>query len=311
MSIIMATYNSSYLLKFAIQSVIDGDYPHWEIIVVGDCCTDDTEACVLSFNDDRIRFINLEENSGQQAKPNNVGLSLAHGEYIAFLNQDDMYFKTHLSDCISYMKDPDVDIVCVPGVQILPTSEEDLLKDQFDSQVIGAHPNGKYFPFVFSVASSWFMRNHLVEKVGLWKTESSLFVTPSQEWLFRAHRAGARFHFPDKVGILIIFSSARPNFYQKCSSFEHEYFYQKMKEPVAVARLFEKAAIYESRRMHQELSKPLKLLLRIGAYPVYRVLEAWSIHPASLHMLVKWGWKGKFISHLRKKAGVGLPKKTH
>ena len=305
----MATYNCSHLLKFAIQSVIDGDYPHWEIIVVGDCCTDDTEFCVQSFKDDRLRFVNLTENSGQQAKPNNVGLSLASGEYVTFLNQDDMYFKTHLTDCITYMEDPNTDIVCVPGVQILPALEADLLKGQFDSQVIGAHP-GKYSPFVFSVASSWFVRKSLISKVGLWKTENSLFVTPSQEWLFRASKSGARFYFPDKVGILIIFSSARQNFYHKNTSFEHEYFFAKMKEPLAVAELFERAAIYESRRINQELLKPIKLILRIGAYPIYKVLEALSIHPVSLHMLLKWGWKGKFISHLRKKAGVDQPKKT-
>ena len=89
-SIIIATYNCSHLLKYAIQSVLNSTYNNWEMIIIGDCCTDDTESCITNFADKRIRFINLNENSGQQAKPNNVGVSLAKGKYISFLNQDSL-----------------------------------------------------------------------------------------------------------------------------------------------------------------------------------------------------------------------------
>ena len=96
-SIITATYNCSHILRYAIASVLNSDFDDWELIVVGDHCTDDTEACVAGFDDDRIRFFNLEVNSGQQATPNNFGLSKARGEYVCYLNHDDLFLPWHLS----------------------------------------------------------------------------------------------------------------------------------------------------------------------------------------------------------------------
>ena len=55
-SIITATYNCSHILRYAINSVLNSGFRDWELIVVGDHCTDDTQECVASFNDDRIRF---------------------------------------------------------------------------------------------------------------------------------------------------------------------------------------------------------------------------------------------------------------
>ena len=50
-SIVAATYDSSHLLRHAIGSVLLQDFQDWELIVVGDCCTDDTEAVVAGFGD--------------------------------------------------------------------------------------------------------------------------------------------------------------------------------------------------------------------------------------------------------------------
>ena len=74
-SIITATYNRSNLLAYAINSVLRSTYEDWELIVVGDACTDDTESVVNAFGDPRIQFYNLEENFGEQSGPNNIGFS--------------------------------------------------------------------------------------------------------------------------------------------------------------------------------------------------------------------------------------------
>jgi glycosyltransferase involved in cell wall biosynthesis len=79
LSIIIATYNRSHLLRHAIQSVLRSTFQDWELLVIGDACTDDSEACVLAFNDARIRFHNLPHNVGEQSGPNNVGTSMARG----------------------------------------------------------------------------------------------------------------------------------------------------------------------------------------------------------------------------------------
>ena len=305
-SIIIATYNCSHLLKYAIKSVLNSTYNNWELIIIGDCCTDDTESCVANFEDKRIRFVNLKENSGQQAKPNNVGVTLAKGKYVAFLNQDDMYFADHLSLCVTHMENnDDAEVICVPGVQILPGASEDLNFDKFKAVIVGVHPNGRYSPFENSVASLWFLRKASLYKVGEWKTENSLYVPPSQEWLFRAWKKGLKFHFPEYTGVLIIYSAERKNSYLQKSSYEHEYFINQLNDPIIKIKLLEQSAIFSSNLCHVLLyQKPLRHLLRAGAYPFYKLLEKLSIHPNSLNMFLRWGGKGKFISYARKKTGL-------
>ncbi len=304
-SIIIATYNSSHLLKFAIQSVMDSDYSHWEIILVGDCCTDDTAECVSSFLDDRIRFINLEENSGQQAKPNNVGLTLARGQYVAFLNQDDMYFPSHLANCISELEINKVEFLVVPGLKIPPVKPEDLIKENFEAHLVSVHPNGNFSSNVFSVASCWFFKRSIVDQIGPWKMEKDLYFTPSQEWLFRAWKSGVKFHFPTRTGVLVILSGERKDSYKKKSSFEHEFFYNKLNDSLFKAKMYEMAAIFAHKKLQQELFFNPKLLIkRLAGYPLDWVLKKLAIHPSELRFFLAWGKRGNLITHIRKTTGL-------
>lgn len=304
-SIIIATYNSSHLLKFAIQSVLDSDYSNWEMIVIGDCCTDDTADCVASYRDDRIRFINLEENSGQQAKPNNVGLSLAKGKYMAFLNQDDMYFPSHLSDCVATLETCEAEIIVVPALKILPAKQEDLLSEKFRVQLEGVHPDGKFSTNVFSIASSWFLRKSIVERVGPWKMEKDLYFTPSQEWLFRAWKSGVKFYFPSCVGVLMILSGERKNSYATKSSFEHEFFYSKLNDNHLKSKMYEKAAIHSYKKLQKELFFEPKLLVkRLVGYPLDWFLKKLGIHPSELRFFIAYGRKGNLIKLIRKNTGL-------
>jgi glycosyltransferase involved in cell wall biosynthesis len=72
-SIVIATYNRPQVLRYAIRSVLQSTFEDWELIVVGDGCTDGTEALARSFGDARISWHSLPENSGNQAAPNNAG----------------------------------------------------------------------------------------------------------------------------------------------------------------------------------------------------------------------------------------------
>ena len=96
-SVIIPTYNYSTVLKCAIESVLLQTMQDFEIIVVGDGCTDDSEEVVKSFGDDRIIWDNLPENTGNQGLPNNRGLELASGKYVAYLGHDDLYLPNHLA----------------------------------------------------------------------------------------------------------------------------------------------------------------------------------------------------------------------
>ncbi len=305
-SIIIATYNCSHLLQYAIKSVLLSDYQNWEMIVIGDCCTDDSAECVRSFQDDRISFTNLEENSGQQATPNNVGLSKARGRFISFLNQDDMYFPSHLSECVKFMQEKDAEIICVPYINILPTDVNDLTEDQYEGVIMGVPPDGKYSPYLFYVASSWFFSKSMIDKIGPWVVEEESYVTPSQEWLFRAWKGGVDIQFPKKVGVLVIFSTLRTNSYKQRHSYEHEYFFEKMHSGVDFMKtLFERVAIGTgAEKVRTKYHEPFRSFRRFSAYPVYRLFESFSFHPFTLDKIVRWGSKGGFIRYARKRTGL-------
>ncbi|MEX2553025.1 MAG: glycosyltransferase, partial [Actinomycetota bacterium] len=85
-SIVTATYNRGRWLECAVRSIVRQTFTDWELVVVGDACTDDTADVVARFDDARIRFINLTRNFGEQAGPNNVGVAESRAPLIAFLN---------------------------------------------------------------------------------------------------------------------------------------------------------------------------------------------------------------------------------
>ena len=88
-SVIIPTYNRAHLLERSIQSVLDQTYQDFELIVVDDGSTDNTEEIVARFGDDRIRYIRRNQSSGSPAAPTNTGIKAARGEYIAIQDSDD------------------------------------------------------------------------------------------------------------------------------------------------------------------------------------------------------------------------------
>jgi glycosyltransferase involved in cell wall biosynthesis len=95
-SIILPTYNRASFIGKAIESVIGQLYNNWELVIVDDGSTDNTKEVLLSFNDDRIRYI-YQENKERSAARNN-GINHAKGKYICFLDSDDLYEKNHLNN---------------------------------------------------------------------------------------------------------------------------------------------------------------------------------------------------------------------
>ena len=83
-SIVIATYNMSSVLPYSVGSALGQSFADFELIVVGDGCTDDSAEVVRAIGDERLRWINLPANSGHQSTPNNKGIEAARGELIAY-----------------------------------------------------------------------------------------------------------------------------------------------------------------------------------------------------------------------------------
>lgn len=99
-SIIMAAYNAERYIASAIASMREQTMSDWELIVIDDGSTDTTASIVggLARDDCRIRLVS-QANSGRPGVARNVGLSMARGRFIGFLDADDTVFKHRLEIC--------------------------------------------------------------------------------------------------------------------------------------------------------------------------------------------------------------------
>ena len=102
-SIIMPSYNTAAYIKDSIQSVINQTFHEWELIIVDDCSTDNTEEIVKGIKDTRIKFFKNEKNSGA-AESRNKALREAQGKWIAFLDSDDLWLPEKLEKQIAFME---------------------------------------------------------------------------------------------------------------------------------------------------------------------------------------------------------------
>ena len=102
-SIIMPSYNTAPYIKETIQSVLDQTYQNWELIIVDDCSTDNTDEVGASIKNERIRYLKNDKNSGA-AVSRNRALREAKGRWIAFLDSDDLWMPEKLEKQISFME---------------------------------------------------------------------------------------------------------------------------------------------------------------------------------------------------------------
>jgi len=92
-SIITPAYNSEKYISETVESVLKQTFTDWEMIIVDDASTDRTEDIVRSFaaKDSRIRYYRFDQNSGRPAVPRNHAIQRARGDYLAFLDSDDLW----------------------------------------------------------------------------------------------------------------------------------------------------------------------------------------------------------------------------
>lgn len=102
-SIVMPSYNTADYIGDSIRSVLNQTYDNWELLIVDDCSTDNTDSVVAGFTDSRIRYLKNEHNSGA-AVSRNYALREAKGRWIAFLDSDDLWEPEKLEKQIAFME---------------------------------------------------------------------------------------------------------------------------------------------------------------------------------------------------------------
>lgn len=104
-SIIMPSWNTAKFIGESIQCVVNQTYPNWELLIVDDCSTDNTDKVVEPFlSDARIKYLKNKKNSGA-ALTRNRAIREANGEWIAFLDSDDLWAPEKLDKQVKFMQE--------------------------------------------------------------------------------------------------------------------------------------------------------------------------------------------------------------
>ena len=105
-SIITPCYNSGKYIVDTYQSILKQTYKNWEWIIIDDKSTDNSVELIKSFNNSKIRLIVNNINSGASIS-RNKGLELAKGDFITYIDSDDLWEKDFLSETIYFLEKKD------------------------------------------------------------------------------------------------------------------------------------------------------------------------------------------------------------
>jgi glycosyltransferase involved in cell wall biosynthesis len=158
-SVIITTYNRRRFLREAVLSVLKQDYQDRELIVVDDGSTDDSHNEV---EDLPVTYIRKENGGISSAR--NKGIEAAHGEYVAFLDVDDLWKKNKLSTQISQMKAQDYSVSYTDEIWIRNGKR---LNQKLRHKKYSGRIFGHCLPLCIISPSSAIVKREIFEDVGL------------------------------------------------------------------------------------------------------------------------------------------------
>ena len=202
-TVIIPTYNWSSVLPYSIGSVLRQTFTAFELLVVGDGCTDDSEAVVGRMSDPRVKWINLPINTGHQSGPNNEGLRQARGQFIAYLGHDDLWLPHHLSCLVSALGEG-ADLAY--GMSLLVAANGcDRRPEPTDE---------KYHPGMWIPPTNVVHRRSVTDRIGGWRHYRELDTDPEVELWRRAYTADHRLTFVPRLTAIKLPALVRRDIYK-------------------------------------------------------------------------------------------------
>jgi len=171
-SVIVATYNRSRILvERTLPSILSQTHRHFEVVVVGDRCIDDTSTRIKEITDPRVRFFDLKKRGVyprnveqrwfvQGSVPRNFGMRVARGDWFVFISDDDVLYQDHLETLLRRAKQLGVEFV---------SAGYEAIRDGNLVQVMPAK-NNRGSDLICGGMQTWLYRSYL--KFFLWNRHS-------------------------------------------------------------------------------------------------------------------------------------------
>jgi hypothetical protein len=188
--------------------------PDFEVLVVGDACTDDSQAVVEGLGDPRVRWSNLPVNCGCQQGPNNFGLATARGEWIAYLGHDDIWAPRHLETTIAAARAASTEVAVGGMIMYGPPGSG-------VTWTAGIFAGGRCSDKDFVPPSAMLHSRALTDRIGLWAAPEALRL-PIDCDFFRRARAASGVAATGEVTVFKFNATSRRNAYQIKSTAEQE-----------------------------------------------------------------------------------------
>lgn len=215
-SVIIPTWNWSRALRCAITTVLRQTFEDFELLVVGDGCTDNSAEVVASFKDQRVQWHNLPENAGNQFAPNNAALEMAQGEYIAYLGHDDLWLPDHLKSLVSAADQSNADVAVAGVLMVGPVTSglrgiAGLLSDELlRSDPVGVPPSGILH------------RADVARVIGGWRRPDECALPPDMDFLRRCWEYRRRVAATGRMSVIKFNACWRPGTYATLDASDQE-----------------------------------------------------------------------------------------
>jgi glycosyltransferase involved in cell wall biosynthesis len=188
-SVIIPTYNCAQYIVQGIESVLNQTYKDIEILVIDDGSSDNTKELLQPYMEKGFVRYFYQKNKGPSAARNR-GIMEAEGEYLAFLDADDLWKEEKLGKSINFMENYGFDWICTSMIRITPKGEEIIKRIPEDSWVLNSQTkeikqlkNGLFFFSDIPVHTPTIVvKKKCFEKVGIFD-ESFLIGEDTDLWL--------------------------------------------------------------------------------------------------------------------------------
>lgn len=198
-SIITPTFNRANQLVDLISCVLAQTHQDFELIIIDDASSDNTKDLIEKYKkDSRIRFVLLSKNSGGPARPRNIGIRVSHGEWLCFLDADDLWKSTKLSNVYKLiLNNPNSIVFCHDEIMI--------------NKITGSFRRLRYGPFTknfyetllfegnrLSTSATTVKRDFLLSNNIQFNEDSNYTIVEDYDFWLQIAKREAKFYFHNK-----------------------------------------------------------------------------------------------------------------